>query len=99
MNIYKKVLLCLALASLVLAQTNFKNTCQKNSMLPLLATGVINLNPLDTYNAGANKGFYQDLSSAQFQTTDVLGYGFALSGFQAGCGQSYYTLVIDKVDF
>jgi hypothetical protein len=54
---------------------------------------------LDTYNSGANKDYYQDLSNAQFQTTDVLGYGFALSGFQTNCGQSYYTLTIDKVDF
>lgn len=66
-------------------------------MLPRLATGVIHLNPLDTYNAGANKDFYRDLSSALFYTTDVLGYGFALSGFQANCGQDYYTLVIDQV--
>lgn len=99
MNSCKKVLLCLVLVGLALAQTDFKNTCQNNSMLPLLATGSINLNPLDTYNAGANKDFYRDLSSSQFQTTDVLGYGFALSGFQANCGQTYYTLVIDKVAF
>jgi hypothetical protein len=99
MNSCKKVLLLVLLATLTLAQTNFNNSCQTDSMLPLLATGVINLNPMDTYNAGANKDFYRDLSSAQFQTTDVLGHGFALSGFQANCGQAYYTLIIDKVQF
>lgn len=99
MNSCKKVLLLVLLATLALAQTNFNNSCQSDSMLPLLATGVINLNPMDTYNAGSNKDFYRDLSSAQFQTTDVLGYGFALSGFQANCAQSYYTLIIDKVQF
>ena len=99
MNSCKKVLLLVLLATLTLAQTNFNNSCQTDSMLPLLATGVVNLNPLDTYNAGANKDFYRDLSSAQFQTTDVLGYGFALSGFQANCGQAYYTLIVDQVQF
>ncbi len=100
MNSCKKLLLLVLLATLTLAQTNFNNSCQTDSMLPLLATGVINLNPLDTYNAGANKDFYRDLSSAQFQTTDVLGYGFALSGFQASCNsQAYYTLIVDKVQF
>jgi hypothetical protein len=99
MNSCKKLLLCVVLACLVLAQTNFRNSCQSNSMLPLLATGIVHLNPLDTFNAGSNKNYYQDLSTAQFQTTDVLGYGFALSGFQANCAQTFYTLVVDKVDF
>ena len=99
MNSCKKLLLCVVLACLVLAQTNFRNSCQSNSMLPLLATGIVHLNPLDTFNAGSNKNYYQDLSTAQFQTTDVLGYGFALSGFQANCAQTYYTLVVDKVEF
>jgi hypothetical protein len=99
MNTCKKLLLSILLLTLVYSQTNFKNTCQNSSLLPLLATGVVNLNPLDTYNSGANKDYYQDLSLAQFQTVDVLGYGFALSGFQANCGQAYYTLVIDKVAF
>jgi hypothetical protein len=84
---------------LVCAQTNFNNTCQNDSLIPLLATGSINLNPLDTYNNGANKDYTQDLSIAKFQPVDVLGYAFALSGFQTNCGQSYYTLIIDKVTF
>ena len=29
----------------------------------------------------------------------MLGYGFAVSGFQANCAQTYYTLVVDKVEF
>ena len=95
----KKLLISVLLLTIVVSQTNFKNTCQNSSLLPLLATGTINLNPLDTYNNGANKDYYQDLSLAQFQTVDVLGYAFALSGFQAPCSQSYYTLVIDKVNF
>jgi hypothetical protein len=95
----KKLFVSVLLLTLVLSQTNFKNTCQNSSLLPLLATGVINLNPLDTYNNGANKDYYQDLSLAQFQTVDVLGYAFALSGFQAPCAQAFYTLVVDKVNF
>ena len=95
----KIVLAFLLLFSLVLSQTNFNNTCQSSSLLPLLATGSITLNPYDTYNAGANKDYYQDLSFAKFQTTDVLGYSFALTGFSTNCAQSYYTLSIDKVEF
>jgi hypothetical protein len=95
----KKLLLSILLLALAVSQTNFRNTCQSDSMLPLLATGSINLNPFDTYNNGANKDYYQDLSTAKFQTVDVLGYAFALSGFQTNCGQSYYTLNIDKVFF
>mgnify|MGYP003417380879 CR=1 FL=1 len=95
----KKLLISVLLLAVVLSQTNFRNTCQNSSLLPLLATGTINLNPLDTYNNGANKDYYQDLSLAQFQTVDVLGYAFALSGFQAPCSQPYYTLVVDKVNF
>ena len=49
----KALLFCL-FVSLVLAQTNFNNTCQNASLIPKLATGTINLNPLDTYNNGAN---------------------------------------------
>ena len=97
MESYFRLITVILLLTVVFSQTNFGNSCQNNSMLPLLATGVINLNPMDTYNAGANKDYYKDLSLAQFQTTDVLGYGFALSGFQANCGQSYYTLVVDQV--
>lgn len=93
----QKLLLSILLLALAVSQTNFKNTCQSDSMLPLLATGSINLNPFDTYNNGANKDYYQDLSTAKFQTVDVLGYAFALSGFQTNCGQNYYTLNIDKV--
>jgi hypothetical protein len=64
-----------------------------------LATGTINLNPLDTYNNGANKDYYQSLSLAQFSSVDVLGYGFSLTGFQTGCSNTYYTLIIDAVEF
>lgn len=96
---YFRLLVAILLITTVYSQTNFRNTCQNSSLLPLLATGAVNLNPLDTYNSGANKNYYVDISLAQFQTVDVLGYGFALSGFQANCGQSYYTLVVDKVAF
>jgi hypothetical protein len=99
MNIHLRILFSALLLGSVIAQTNFNNTCQNSSLLPLLATGSITLNPLDTYNSASNKDYYQDLSLAQFQATDVLGYGFALSAFQTSCGQSYYTLVVDKVDF
>jgi hypothetical protein len=81
------------------AQTNFNNTCQNASLIPLLATGTINLNPLDTYNNGANKDYYQSLSLANFSAVDVLGYGFSLTGFQTGCSNNYYTLIIDTVEF
>jgi hypothetical protein len=96
---FQGLFLALLLVSATLAQTNFKNTCQNSSLIPKLATGVVNLNPLDTYNTGANKDYYVDISLAQFQVVDVLGYGFALSGFQANCGQQYYSLTVDKVDF
>lgn len=95
----KGLFVSLLLLGVVLAQTNFNNTCQKDSLLPLLATGTINLNPLDTYNNGANKDYYQSLSLAQFSSVEVLGYGFALTGFQTGCSNNYYTLIIDNVDF
>ena len=95
----KLILTTLALLCLIQAQVNFNNTCQKDSLLPLLATGTINLNPLDTYNNGANKDYYQSLSLAQFSPVEVLGYGFALTGFQTGCSNNYYTLIIDNIDF
>lgn len=82
-----------------MGQTNFRNNCQNASLIPKLATGLIHLNPLDTYNNGANKDYYQDLSLAQFAAIDVLGYGFALSGFQTGCTNAFYTLIVDKVAF
>ena len=82
-----------------LAQVDFKNNCQNDSYIDKLATGTIHLNPLDTYNGGANKDYYQDLSRNNFDTVDVLGYGFALSGFQTGCDNNFYTLIIDKVEF
>ena len=77
----KGFILCLLLVSLALAQTDFKNTCQSASLINKLATGKINLNPLDTYNQGANKDYYQDLTLNQFSTIDVLGYAFAINGF------------------
>jgi hypothetical protein len=72
-------------------------SCTNNSSLPLLATGVINLNPLDTYNSGANKDFYKDLAIANFNSIDVLGYAFALAGFQVSSLQKYYALSVDIV--
>lgn len=95
----KGLLVCLILLGAAFAQTDFKNTCQTASLLPKLATGLIHLNPLDTYNNGANKDYYRDLSLAAFETIDVLGYGFSLTGFQTNCGNSFYTLIIDKVTF
>ena len=94
----KTILLCLLLA-LGLAQTNFKNTCQNESLIDKLATGLIHLNPLDTYNNGANKDYYQDLSINKFTSNDALGYGFALSGFETACSNTIYSLVIDDVIF
>lgn len=75
------LIVCLCLLGLAVGQTDFKNTCQNESMIPLLATGLINLNPLDTYNNGAKKDYYQDLTRNQFTATDYLGYGFSLTGF------------------
>lgn len=95
----KGLILCLALVTIALTQTNFKNDCQNASLIPKLATGTIHLNPLDTYNNGANKDYYQDLTFNKFEVIDVLGYGFALSGFQAPCSQSFYSLSIFKVTF
>jgi hypothetical protein len=93
----KGLILSLLLIGLVLSQTDFKNTCQNSSLLPGIATGVITLNPMDTFNAGANKDYYQDLSVAKFLPIDVLGYAFALSSFQTNCGQNYYALGVDIV--
>lgn len=98
MNICKGLLIGLLLIVSCVAQKDFKNTCQNESMIPLLATGSINLNPVDI-GSSANKDYYRDLSIANFQSIDVLGYGFALSGFQTACSQAFYTLVIDKVEF
>jgi len=94
-----KVLIICLLLGIALAQTNFNNTCQNDSLIYRLATGTINLNPLYTYNNGANKDYYQSLSLAQFYTTDVLGYGFSLTGFQTSCSNTYYTLIVDKIAF
>ena len=94
-----KILLAFLVIGLSLAQTNFNTTCQDDSLIPLLATGTINLNPLDTYNNGANKDYYQSLALAKFAAIDVLGYGFSLTGFQTSCTNPYYTLIIDKVAF
>jgi hypothetical protein len=94
----KPFILCLLLVG-ALAQTDFKNTCQNVSLIPKLATGLINLNPLDTYNNGANKDYYQDLTLNKFDTTDVLGHGFALTGFQAPCTNKFFTLIISAVSF
>ena len=85
--------------TLALCQTDFKNTCQSKSLLPLLATGSISMDLFDSSNNGANKVAYQDLSFNKFQKTEVLGYAFALTGFEGPCGQSYYTLAVDKVQF
>ena len=95
----KGLLVLFVLLGLALAQTNFNNQCQNDSLIPKLATGLINLNPFDTFNNGANKDYYQDLRLAQFAAIDVLGHGFSLTGFQTTCGRSFYTLVIDKVQF
>lgn len=95
----KGQLFCLLLVCAIMAQTDFKNTCQNASLIPKLATGLIYLNPLDTYNNGANKDYYKDISLAGFASIDVLGYGFSLTGFQTSCGNSFYTLIIDKVMF
>ena len=95
----KQFFVTFLLTTLVLSQTNFGSACSSNSLMPRLATGVMNLNPLDTYNNGANKDYYQDLTSSAFNINDYLGYAFALSGFQTPCGQPYYSLSVDKVYF
>ena len=94
----KHFVLCLLLA-VVLAQTKFNNDCETDSIIPKLATGLINLNPLDTYNNGAKKDYYQDLSLAQFSLNDVLGSAFALSGFETSCTSPYYSLVVEEIIF
>lgn len=99
MTACKALFLSFFIMSLVFGQTDFKNTCQNSSLIPLLATGVINLNPMDTFNAGANKAYYQDLSLAKFTAVDVLGYAFALSSFQTTCTQTFYALAVDVVEF
>ena len=92
-----KAFLLLIFLILIKGQTNFNNDCHKDSLISKLATGLIHLSPLDTYNNGANKDYYQDLNLADFEAIDVLGYGFALTGFQTSCDNSFYTLIIDKV--
>ena len=62
----KGLILFTLLVLLVFGQTDFKNTCQNESLIPKLATGLIHLNPLDTYNGGANKDYYQDLTLNAF---------------------------------
>ena len=94
-----KTLLLSLLLALSLAQVDFKNTCQNESLIDRLATGLIHLNPLDTYNNGANKDYYKDLSINGFTSNDILGYGFALSGFETACSNTIYALVIDDVWF
>ena len=95
------LIVCLCLIGLTLGQTNFQNTCQTDSMFPLLATGLIHLNPLDTYNNGAKKDYYQDLTFNNFTVNDYLGYGFSLTGFETTCTNSanFFSLVIDEVVF
>ena len=61
----KCLLLGLLLLVSVWSQTDFKNTCQSDSMIEKLATGGIALNPVDIGNS-ANKDYYQDLSLAKF---------------------------------
>jgi hypothetical protein len=39
------------------------------------------------------------LANAKFGAGDRIGYAFALVGFQAACSQSYYSLVVDVVEF
>ena len=94
----KTISVCLLIV-FALAQTDFKNTCQNASLIDRLATGVIHLNPLDTYNNGANKDYYQDLTINKFTSNDYLGYGFALSGFETACNHNFYALVIDEIVF
>ena len=95
------ILVCLCLFGLIVAQTDFQNTCQTDSLIDRLATGLIHLNPLDTFNNGANKDYYQDLSLNKFDVNDVLGYGMALTGFETACTNSanFFSLVIDEVTF
>ena len=97
----KALIACLCIISLTMAQTNFQNTCQSESMFPRLATGLIHLNPLDTYNNGAKKDYYQDLTFNNFTTVDYLGYGFSLTGFETACTNSanFFSLVVDDVVF
>ena len=52
---------------------------------------------IDSFNGGANKDVYRDLTLAKFGKQEVLGHAFALTGFEGPCAQTYYTLVIDKV--
>jgi hypothetical protein len=94
---WKAIFLSLLLITNVFAQTDFKNTCQTDSLMNLLATGLITMDLFDSSNGGANKDVYRDLTLAKFGKAEVLGHAFALTGFDGPCGQSYYTLVIDKV--
>lgn len=94
---WKALFICLLLITNIFAQTDFKNTCQTDSLLNLLATGLINMDLIDSFNGGANKDAYRDLTLAKFGKQEVLGHAFALTGFEGPCAQTYYTLVIDKV--
>ena len=96
---WNAIFLSLLLITSVFAQTDFKNTCQTDSLLPLLATGLITMDIFDSSNGGANKDVYRDLTLSKFTKTEVLGFAFALTAFDGPCGQPYYTLVIDKVEF
>ena len=96
---WNAIFLSLLLITSVFAQTDFKNTCQTDSLLPLLATGLITMDIFDSSNSGANKDVYRDLTLSKFTKTEVLGFAFALTAFDGPCGQPYYTLVIDKVEF
>jgi hypothetical protein len=94
---WKAIFLSLLLITSTFAQTDFRNTCQTDSLMNLLATGLITMDLFDSSNSGANKDTYRDLTLAKFGKSEVLGYAMALTGFDGPCGQTYYTLVVDKV--
>ena len=93
---WKALFLCLLLIANVYTQADLGQTCQSDSLMKALATGHITMDLIDSYNGGANKDVYRDLSSARFEKQEVLGHAFALTGFEGPC-QTFYTLVIDKV--
>jgi len=39
------------------------------------------MNLIDSFNGGANKDTYRDLTLAKFEKQEVLGHAFALTGF------------------
>lgn len=57
------------------------------------------LNPNDLGSAGANKNYYESLSRGHFKAGDLLGYAFAIAGFETSCSQTYYSLMVDVVEF